>query len=48
MEAIVILKLVLVVNKIMVLDVILLQDITVQHMMKSILKKLAIVQQKIQ
>jgi hypothetical protein len=39
MEAIVFLKQAKVVNKIMVLDVILLQDITVQHMMKSILKK---------
>lgn len=48
MEAIVFLKQAKVVNKIMVLDVILLQDITVQHMMKSILKKWAIVLQKIQ
>jgi len=48
MAAIVILKQGKAVNKILVMDVILLPDITVLHMMKSILKKLAIVQQKIQ
>lgn len=48
MAAIVILKQGKAVNKIMVLDVILLPDITVQHTMKLILKKWVIVQQKIQ